>query len=177
MIFMVIMWVSASFCYYLITYQLKYIKGDLFINGMVSATSECFAYAISGFLQATFGLKPTLFFSFLLGVIGMICLILIDTDSELVLSVFILGSKFGISSAFNLLYLGNTQMFPMNMIATSYGICAVFARLFTIFSPVVAEIKPDTIPQWMFVAVAAAAVFASTMITKPEDKSQRRKVN
>ena len=50
MICMVILWFAASFCYYLISYQLKYIKGDMYTNGLVSGSSELIAYAISGIL-------------------------------------------------------------------------------------------------------------------------------
>ena len=52
MICMVINWSVGSVCYYLIAYQLKYIKGDMFINGLVSSTSEIAAYILSGQLLA-----------------------------------------------------------------------------------------------------------------------------
>jgi hypothetical protein len=146
MVVMITLWIGASFCYYLISYQLKYIKGDLFTNGIVSSISECFAYAISGFMQQTFGLNRMFVFSFFLGALGMLCLILINTDDQFFLSLFILGSKFGIASAFNLVYLGNSQVFPVTIVGTSYGLCGLFARIFTIFTPYVAEIKPDAVP-------------------------------
>ena len=40
---MILVWLSASFCYYLISYQLKYLKGDIFTNGIVSSVSEILA--------------------------------------------------------------------------------------------------------------------------------------
>ena len=54
----------------------------------------------------------------------------------------------------------------MSMMATSYGICGVFARIFTIMAPSVAEIKPDTVPKWIYVIVAGLALLAS-MNLKP----------
>ena len=107
MVCMIILWFAASFCYYLISYQLKYIKGDIYINGLVSATSELFAYAISGYLLQILGLTSLLRISYGLGVVGMVCLILIPTENQVYLAIFILGAKFGISSAYNMVFLGN----------------------------------------------------------------------
>ena len=72
---MVIVWLSTSFCYYLISYQLKYIQGDIYINGLVSGFSEVAAYALSGYLIKKLGLKNTFIFSFTLAFTGMLSLI------------------------------------------------------------------------------------------------------
>ena len=72
-----------------------------------------------------------------------------------------MGSKFGISSVFNLVYLGNTQIFPTSIVATTYGVCGVFARVFTIFAPYVAEITPESVPQWIYVIICLIAAAAS----------------
>jgi len=57
---MAVVWLSASFGYYLIGYQLKYIKGDLFINAVITSLSEIAAYLVSGFLFEKFGIKIVL---------------------------------------------------------------------------------------------------------------------
>ena len=56
----------------------------------------------------------------------MLCLVMSSTNDQMLLSIFILGSKFGVSQVFNLAYLGNMQLFPTSMLATSYGICNIF---------------------------------------------------
>jgi len=142
---MIMVWLSASFCYYLISYQLKYIKGNLYINGLVSSSSEICAYALSGVLMKLLGVKYILILSYTLAISGMMCLIMINTQDQIWLSFFILGSKFGISSAFNVAYLGNQILFPMSIMAASYGICNVFSRIITIMSPYVAEVKPEAV--------------------------------
>ena len=40
LVVMILVWLSASFCYYLISYQLKYLRGDIFVNGLTSSVSE-----------------------------------------------------------------------------------------------------------------------------------------
>ena len=75
MICMVVNWSAASLSYYLIAYQLKYIKGDMFINGLVSSTSEIAAYILSGQLLSCISIQNLLRASFLLGVAGMLALL------------------------------------------------------------------------------------------------------
>ena len=94
---MISVWVSASFCYYLIAYQLKYVKGDLFMNGLSSAASECIAYMVAGYIFKIVGLKGTLILSYIISLTGMLGLILLNTKNNIVLSLLVLGSKFGIS--------------------------------------------------------------------------------
>lgn len=74
---MTCVWLAASFCYYLISYQLKYIKGDIFVNGIVSSLSECCAYALSGVFMKAVGIKNQLLVSYALAILGMVCLIVV----------------------------------------------------------------------------------------------------
>ena len=75
---MMTVWLSASFNYYLIGYQLKYIQGNLYINGIVSSLSECAAFMLSGILIEKIGIKPTLVISYVVAISGMGSLILVD---------------------------------------------------------------------------------------------------
>ena len=99
LICMMTVWLSASFNYYLIGYQLKYIEGNLYINGIVSSLSECAAFLLSGILIEKIGIKPTLVISYVVAIAGMGALILVDpeTTSQFLVCLFILGSKFGVS--------------------------------------------------------------------------------
>jgi hypothetical protein len=76
----------------------------------------------------------------MIGFAGMISLILVKTESQFWIALFILGSKFGISSVYNIAYIGNTEIFPISVVATSFGVCNLVSRLATIFSPFVAEL-------------------------------------
>ena len=37
------------------------------------------------------------------------------------------------------------ELFDVHIVATAFGICNIFARITTITSPYIAELKPDTI--------------------------------
>ena len=53
----------------------------------------------------------------------------------------ILIAKFGISSAFNIIYLAHGGLFPVMFAASSFGYCNFFARTFTVASPLLARIQ------------------------------------
>ena len=68
---MMIVWVSGSFNYFLISYQLKYIEGNMYINGIVSSLSEVTAFISAGVLTQKVGIKTTLVISYLIAISGM----------------------------------------------------------------------------------------------------------
>lgn len=106
--------------------------------------------------------------SFVIALVGMNSLIFFDTENQLLLCLFVLGSKFGVSCAFNLAYIGNNILFPVKILGTSYGVCNVFGRLATIFSPLVAELKPESISKWCFIGAGGIAILAiSNIVTHP----------
>jgi len=53
----------------------------------------------------------------LLALLGMLCLIFAMTESQLWLSLFILGCKYGISQVFNIAYFANIMIFPTAIVA------------------------------------------------------------
>jgi len=77
---MCLVWMSASFGYYLIGYDLKYIKGNKYTNGIVSSSSECVAFMTAGVLLDKVGIKKTLVLSYIIGLIGMFMLIVTPKD-------------------------------------------------------------------------------------------------
>ena len=81
MIGLISVWLSASFCYYTITFQLKYIQGDKYTNGIVSSISECCAYCFSGIIFKFIGLKGTLIISYVIAITGMLSLILFQPQN------------------------------------------------------------------------------------------------
>jgi len=67
------------------------------MNGLSSAASECIAYMVAGFVFDVVGLKGTLILSYAISLTGMLGLILLHTKNDIILSLLVLGSKFGIS--------------------------------------------------------------------------------
>lgn len=113
---------------------MKYIDGDMYINTIVSCVSEVVAYIVSGALYNTIGTKISFIGSFVLAIVGSIFYIIFGAAHKSLIPVMILGAKFGISGAFNLVYLANT-LFPPIYAATTFGIFNIFARLASMLAP------------------------------------------
>jgi MFS-type transporter involved in bile tolerance (Atg22 family) len=113
---------------------MKYIDGDMYTNTMVSCVSEVIAYIVSGALYSTIGTKISFIGSFTLAIIGSVLYIILGDTHKTLIPVMVLGAKFGISGAFNVVYLANT-LFPPIYAATTFGIFNIFARLASMLAP------------------------------------------
>lgn len=149
---------------------MKYIEGDIYINSIVSSVSEVTAYVLSGALYGTIGPKVTFMASFAIAIVGSIFYIMFGQTAKSLIPVMILGSKFGISSAFNSVWMANT-LFPPIYASTTLGLCNAFARLSSMLAPQFAEFAPPT-PMILFCIMAACAGVSSLfLITKKPTKS------
>jgi len=78
---MSLVWIGASFGYYLIAYQMKYIKGSFWINMISASIAQMLAFLLAGVLFTQVGFKPTLCISYIISIAGMVCLIEVKTES------------------------------------------------------------------------------------------------
>lgn len=125
---------ASAFDYYLINFQLKYIEGDIYTNTIVSSISEVAAYLISGVLYEKIGTKVSFIGSFLIGIVGSISLMTLGDANKNFIPIMVLGTKFGISGSFNVVYLANS-LFPPIYSSTTFGFCNFFARIASMLAP------------------------------------------
>ena len=85
------------------TFFLKYIPGNLYINTVIANASEVLAYAASGYLMNIMGIKISYFTGFTVATAGGLLLIFFFGVTS-VMPVFVLLAKFGVSFAFNISY-------------------------------------------------------------------------
>ena len=83
--------------------------------------------------------------------------------------LFVLLTRYGISSAFNLVWIANSVVFPTLFTGTAMGICNVFARCATFFSPMLAEF-PAPYPMVIFAILSSFGLVASFFL-KQETRS------
>ena len=105
LILMAIFWTSSSFNYYIITFYLKYIPGSVYVNTVLSCAAEITAYLVSGVIMKIFGVKLSFIIAYILAATGGILMVIFFNASDDLIAVFVLFTKFGIASAFNLTYL------------------------------------------------------------------------
>lgn len=163
LIIMVTVWIGSSFDYYLLNFQMKSIKGNVFLNTFSSSMSELPSIIISGFMYKRLGLKITLVFWFSLSLVGGMLLLIFGNSHEKLIPVFVLFSKAGVTATFNLCYLANAQIFPAIFAGTAFGICNIGAKSITILAPLIAEVNPPT-PMILFCITAGLACALSFFI-------------
>ena len=165
---MTLQWITAAFCLYLITYQLKYLPGDIFHNAYAAGSADLLASALGGFLFKYAGIEKALLICNILGSTGalLICLWGWTATEGLILPALMLLTKLGTSSLMMVVYFGNNHLFPTLFGATSMGICNVFARIATIGAPALAEVQ-GTAPMWTIFVLTTVSAIGSLFLRKP----------
>ena len=138
---MIALWSVSSLDYYLISFFMKYIPGDIYVNTTASSVSELIATVISGLIYNLFGAKTAFFLSFALSALGGFLIAFIPNTSTFLIAFYVLLAKFGISVTFTMVYLIMPGLFPTVLNGTAFGICNVIARFTTILSPILAEFQ------------------------------------
>ena len=89
-------------------------------------------------MYSAIGPKMGLTSSYLLCLFGSI-LLMIDWNNLEMVPLYVTIAKFGISSAYNMIYIASVALVPTILSSTVFGYCNVVARVLTIFAPEVAE--------------------------------------
>ena len=118
-------------------------------------------YMFSSFMAKMFGLKPALCISYLIAMSGMAALLMTTTMNQVLLCIFILMSKLGITCAIGTAYVTNYQLFPPSIVATVFGLINIMARSSAILAPYIVELKPFSICQWSFVFITTLSAIIS----------------
>lgn len=147
---------------------MKYVKGNIYTNSSISSLSELLSYVFSGVFFKKIGMKPSFFICFTISIIGAALYIIFENNENLI-PLFILLAKFGVTSTFNTVYLANAMMFPSILVASSFGICNIFARCATIIAPEMAEVPLPT-PMIVFIILDGLGAMFSILLIKPKLK-------
>jgi hypothetical protein len=100
--------------------------------------------------------------SYAIAATGAFLITMVSADGYVV-AVFVLIAKFGISFAYNLIYLVTPTLFPAEYGSTAFGICNASAMFFSIFSAVIAEF-PAPMPMISYGITSLFALVASMFL-------------
>jgi MFS family permease len=156
-------WMSCMAGYFIINFQLKYLKGSLYINSIITGMAELVSMMSVGPILFRFGLKKLFLYGYVMGLIGTICLIFIPVTSPIIMPIFLLVSRFGISMALVGGYQGVTLLMPTHVCATALGICNFFGRITAMIAPMIAEL-PDRWPNTIMALFIVASLITSQCI-------------
>jgi MFS-type transporter involved in bile tolerance (Atg22 family) len=165
---MVYLWISSSFCIYLVGYNIKNLPGDFFMVNLISFVSEIPVAIFAGILYHKFGLKPVLIGFFCFATLGGIGVVLLGEGHEELMPFMVALAKGGVKATFDVCYLANSFIFPAIFAGTAFGFCNAGAKIATILSPILAEEKPP-VPMIVFsIATGLASIAPIFIKTVPE---------
>ena len=142
---MTLVWQALGFSYTLVSFELKYLQGDIFTNSYSSAAAEIVAKLGAGVVLLRMGIKPLFAAAFFIAFLGAFNLIQMSAEADPVLaSVLIMMTKFGVSMGWVAACLSMIELFPSSLVATAFGICNVMNKSVAMIAPLVAEIAPPT---------------------------------
>ena len=174
LLLMIYIWIASSFDMYLITFQMKYLPGSIFVNTLVSSGFDFPISICAGFLYAKIGFKWTLPIFYSISMIGGIALIIVGDAEDLpkiVPPILVMTARLGVKVALDLCYLANSTIFPAIFAGTAFGLCNLGAKLLTIMSPLLAEAdKP--MPMIVYSVLLVGGIFAAISLqSEPKTSS------
>ncbi|KAK5887849.1 hypothetical protein CesoFtcFv8_016410 [Champsocephalus esox] len=129
------LWIVVTIGYYGLVLNTSNLNGDPFLNCFLSGLVQLPAYIIALLLlqycSRHLCQSSTLFF----GGVMILCVHIIPTDSEIVPVLLEILGRFGMTSAFCVVYTFSSELFPTVIRSTAMGCCSMAARIGSIISP------------------------------------------
>ena len=142
---------------------MKYLPGNIFVNTIVSSILDIPILIGMGFMYHKYGMRVALPIGCAMSLAGSIPLVFLGNIEGAAATVFVLLARCGVKVALDLCYIANSTIFPAIFAGTAFGLCNIGAKLFTILSPMIAELdKP--VPMIIFSIVLGFAIFAALAI-------------
>ena len=132
------MWAMASILYYFMSYYLVFLPGDVYNNTYASGSAELAATLFGGVLIKFLNAKWSFFISNLIALVGGLLILILGNAYLSWMPVFVIVSKFGVSSTYMLVYAVTIDLFPTLFAAVAFGFCNLTANLTTIITPYLA---------------------------------------
>ncbi|KAK9874719.1 hypothetical protein WA026_005536 [Henosepilachna vigintioctopunctata] len=156
-------WMTCAFLFYGLTLNSVTLSANSYADFMYISLTEVPAYWASTYVSNRYGRKYTMSVSYALASISCFAFLSISSDIEWLHTIVYCLGKFGATSAFILIYVVASEMFPTSLRNTTMGITSMVARLGAIMSPQIPLLaklwKP--LPLLLFASLAAVATVTS----------------
>jgi len=161
---MILNWSFGTFGFFLIPFYIATVNGNIFIIAMAMGAAEILASIATSIVSKYFSLKKAMFAFMILSCIASSILIFV-TEGTITLAALILLLMFAVTSAFDVAYLINVELFPTLYLSTAYGACNIIGRFISIMSPIFAFI-PHPWPMVILVVFSAICAVATLFLVK-----------
>ena len=144
-------------------YFIKYMPGNIYQNTYALSIAEISGNLLGCYLLKCLGLKRTFLVGFCTSLAGGLLIQMAGTSQLKLVPTFVLLAKLGVSINLNMIFTSTPMLFPTLFVGTAFGITNFTSRLFTVLSPLVAEM-PQPIPMIVFCSSTALAIAASFLL-------------
>lgn len=165
---MVVCWMSTTFMYYLVIFFVKYLPGNIYTNQIVSGLSA-FSYLAAPFMARKYDNKKIMLIGYVVSLVFLVIMIIFQsiTINEILYSFIFFLFKCGVTLVWLSLFVIHMDMFEIQFIASSYGICNLVSRLVTLAAPIVAEMDERIWPLLIMLILNVMALVA-TWFLRPQ---------
>jgi hypothetical protein len=150
-----ILWGVTSNNYYLLTYYMRYLPGNVYDNSFASSGSEILASVVAGVSYSFLKAKNNFRMAFTIAILGSLLVVFFGNLSTKLMPVFVIIAKFGISIAYFTVYVATADSFPTLFCATAFGVCNFTGNIITIPAAYISELNQ---PWPMLVYASASAL-------------------
>ena len=119
---MTLVWMITHYNLILMNFLLATFD-DIWRTAIFSNVSDIIGYIFAGSVVYKFGIKTTLFISFVLTSLGSIGVLVVGLENQEMWQFYgLIGvTKLGIASSYQIIYISHTQLFPTLFSATAIG--------------------------------------------------------
>ena len=138
----------------------------MFVNTALQAVIDVIACYNAGILAFNIGTKNAMTVSYAIATVGGGVLLFAETEEIILISLVL--TRFGVDCAYTLTYALTSEEFPSSLSARVFGLCTLSASVWTIMSPLVAEIK-EPVPILSLVSVCSISTIGSYILSKQKN--------
>ncbi|XP_074652135.1 organic cation transporter protein-like [Tubulanus polymorphus] len=176
-ILVVLMWMSTNITYYGLTLSSTAFVGNRFLNFFLSGVVEFPAYLFMMFILGKIGRRYSVLLSYFCTAVFLIASNVIPKQANgvnlvpLIMTLNAIG-KFFISTAYGVLYVLTSELYPTNFRARGMGITSIFARFGAMLSPF-CEVLARYSPVALGLALGAVSIMNGILVLPlPETNNQ-----
>lgn len=162
-------WAVCAFTFFGINQYIGRLGGNLYLNVFLSAV--CLAPSPVLLVIASLYLrrKVTMIACFSITAVALLVFLIVPKGMESVILGFAIIGQIGAFSAFVLVYLFTTEIFPTVIRNSAMGLCSVFGRIGGIAAPFVVNIGIEWVSILIFSVLALLAAISCCLL--PETKN------
>ncbi|XP_075397639.1 organic cation/carnitine transporter 2 [Tenrec ecaudatus] len=131
----IILWMTISVGYFGLSLDTPNLHGDIYLNCFFSALVEVPAYIVAWLLLQYLPRRYSMATALFLGGSVLLFLQLVPPDLHYLTTVLVMVGKFGITSAFSMVYVYTAELYPTVVRNMGVGVSSMASRLGSILSP------------------------------------------